>query len=43
MEDVDDGIAVRTEAAVADVRRTLLGRASRAQRVRWAVDPRTLR
>jgi hypothetical protein len=43
VEEVDDGIAVRTEAAVADVRRTLLGRASRAQRVRWAVDPRTLR
>jgi transglutaminase-like putative cysteine protease len=40
---VDDGMAVRTEEAVADVRRTLLDRASRAQRVRWAVDPRTLR
>ena len=41
--EVDDGIADRTEAAVADVRRTLLDRATRAQRVRWAVDPRNLR
>jgi uncharacterized protein DUF4129 len=40
---VDDGVADRTEAAVADVRRTLLHRATRAQRVRWAVDPRNLR
>jgi transglutaminase-like putative cysteine protease len=41
--DVDEGVADRTEAAVADVRRTLLARASRAQRVRWSVDPRNLR
>jgi hypothetical protein len=40
---VDDGTADRTEAAVAGVRRTLLGRATRIQRVRWAVDPRNLR
>jgi hypothetical protein len=40
---VDGEIADRTVAAVAGVRRTLLGRAGRAQRVRWAVDPRNLR
>ena len=40
---VDDGMAERSEAAVADVRRTLLDRATRAQRVRWAVDPRNVR
>jgi hypothetical protein len=41
--DVEEGVADRSEAAVADVRRTLLARASRAQRVRWSVDPRNLR
>jgi len=40
---VDDGTADRTEATVADVRRMLLDRATRARRVRWAVDPRNLR
>jgi hypothetical protein len=40
--EVDDGTAARSEATVADVRRTLLHRATRTQRVRWAVDPRNL-
>ena len=40
---VDDGTADRSETTVADMRRMLLDRASRVQRVRWAVDPRNLR
>jgi transglutaminase-like putative cysteine protease len=41
--EVDETVALEAESAVADVRRTLLGRATAAQRVLWAVDPRTLR
>ena len=40
---VDDGIADRSEATVAQMRRTLLDRATRVQRVKWSVDPRNLR
>ena len=40
---VDDTVADEAEAVTADLRRTLLDRATTAQRVRWAVDPRTLR
>jgi transglutaminase-like putative cysteine protease len=40
---VDDAVAEEAEAVASGLRRTLLGRASTAQRVRWAVDPRTLR
>jgi transglutaminase-like putative cysteine protease len=40
---VDEAIADEAEGVTADIRRTLLDRATTVQRVRWAVDPRTLR
>jgi transglutaminase-like putative cysteine protease len=39
---VDDEAALAAETAGADMRRVLLGRLSKPQLVRWAVDPRTL-
>jgi transglutaminase-like putative cysteine protease len=40
---VDETVADEAETVTAGLRRTLLDRATTAQRVRWAVDPRTLR
>jgi hypothetical protein len=40
---VDDTVAHDAETVTAGLRRTLLNRATTVQRVRWAVDPRTLR